>query len=324
MNNIPIAPHLFGKVAVLMGGHTEREVSLKSGSLVLQALQKQGIDCIAIDYQDGPTLIDTLRHSKIDRVFNVLHGGDGENGVIQSLLQLLKLPYTDSPPTASALGMHKQASKLLFEKAGIRTPAFHLYQCDDSKDDLIKRFGLPLVIKPMDGGSSLGVTILREASNWDAAIRLAKTYSSHILIEPYIDGYDVTVGIVDKQALPIIRIVPDVEFYDYQAKYISNNTRYECPADIDPVTSQQIQTTALQAFDCLGCQHWGRADFRLDSNNVPWLLEVNTVPGMTDHSLVPIAAKQIGLSYEALIVKILALTLSTVSEESPRAHVENA
>jgi D-alanine-D-alanine ligase len=297
----------FGKVAVLLGGlSAEREVSLKSGAAVLTALQAQGIDASGFDPSDLP-LHDL---EKFDRVFINLHGRFGEDGCIQGALELLNIPYTGSGVMASAIGMDKWRSKLLWRAMGIVTPDFELLNAHTDFAAIEKKLGLPLFVKPANEGSSIGISKVKRAGDLAAAYALAAKADPLVLAEKFVGGGEYTVGILAnaKQgllALPIVRIVPKNEFYDYEAKYLRNDTEYLCPCGLSPEKEALIQQEAIAAFQALGCSGWGRVDFLMDENGQHYFLEVNSSPGMTDHSLVPMAAKAAGISFEQLVLRIL-------------------
>jgi len=296
----------FGRVAVLMGGRSaEREISLKSGQAVLAALLRSGIDAYAFDPAQRPLsdLVGT------NMAFIALHGRYGEDGCIQGALELMQIAYTGSGVMASALGMDKWRTKLLWQAAGVVTPDFRLL--DDSSDlaAVAHQLGLPLFIKPANEGSSIGISKVKQLDTMQAAYQLARQSDRLVLAEQFIGGGEYTVGILGEQALPIIRIVAANEFYDYEAKYSRNDTQYLCPCGLDAATQQAIQQQALQAFRVLGGRGWGRVDFLMDEQGQHYFLEVNTSPGMTDHSLVPMAAKALGISFDQLVIRILQQAL---------------
>ncbi|MFD0914035.1 D-alanine--D-alanine ligase [Methylophilus luteus] len=298
--------HNFGKVAVLFGGRSgEREVSLKSGAAVLAALLRQGVDAHAFD----PATQELSALKAFDRAFIALHGRYGEDGTIQGALELMDIPYTGSGVMASALGMDKWRSKLLWTAAGVVTPDYVLMDDTTSADAVVAKLGLPLFVKPANEGSSIGVSKVKQASELAAAYTLAKASDPLVLAEQFVGGGEYTVGILGDSALPVIRIVPKNEYYDYEAKYLRDDTEYRCPSGLSAAQEQQIQAEALQAFRVLGCSGWGRVDFLMDESGKHYFLEVNTSPGMTDHSLVPMAAKAAGLDFDALVVRILQQTL---------------
>jgi D-alanine-D-alanine ligase len=297
----------FGKVAVLLGGlSAEREVSLKSGAAVLAALQAQGIDAQGFD----PRALPLHDLEKFDRVFINLHGRFGEDGCIQGALELLNIPYTGSGVMASAVGMDKWRSKLLWRAMGIVTPDFELLNAHTDFAAIEKKLGLPLFVKPANEGSSIGISKVKRAGDLAAAYALAAKADPLVLAEKFVGGGEYTVGILANakkglEALPIVRIVPKNEFYDYEAKYLRNDTEYLCPCGLSPEKEALIQREAIAAFQALGCSGWGRVDFLMDENGQHYFLEVNSSPGMTDHSLVPMAAKAAGISFEQLVLRIL-------------------
>jgi D-alanine-D-alanine ligase len=299
----------FGKVAVLLGGKSgEREVSVKSGGAVLAALQAQGIDAHGFDPRDKP-----LHDLEVfDRVFINLHGRFGEDGCIQGALEILHIPYTGSGVMASAIGMDKWRTKLLWRAMNVITPDFELVTATSDFATIEQSLGLPLFVKPANEGSSLGISKVKQAGGLEAAYKTAAEADPLVIAEKFINGGEYTVGIIGDrkggyQALPIIRIVPKNEFYDYEAKYLRDDTEYLCPCGLSAEKEAQIQQEALQAFRVIGCRGWGRVDFLMDDTGNHYFLEVNTSPGMTDHSLVPMAAKAAGISFEQLVVRILEL-----------------
>jgi D-alanine-D-alanine ligase len=294
----------FGKVAVLMGGPSaEREVSLKSGNAVLAALKRAGVDAHGID-ADKSTLR-LLEDGGFDRVFIVLHGRWGEDGVIQGALEVLDIPYTGSGVLGSALGMDKLRSKYLWSAAGIPTPEYEMLEPGIDLVKVAAELGLPVFVKPVREGSSLGISKAKTVAELKVAWEAAAKYDDQVIAERFIDGAELTCGILGDQALPLIRIETDREFYDYEAKYILDTTRYLCPCGLSADRERAVQTLAQRAFDALGCSGWGRVDFMLDKAGHAYVLEVNTVPGMTDHSLVPKAAKQAGMDFDQLVLRIL-------------------
>ena len=296
----------FGKVAVLFGGRSgERAVSLKSGAAVLAALQRQGVDAHAFDPAHQP--LSDLK--AFDRAFIALHGRYGEDGTIQGALELMDIPYTGSGVMASALGMDKWRTKLLWTAAGVTTPNYVLMDDSTHAENVVTALGLPLFIKPANEGSSIGVSKVKQAGDVMTAYALAKQSDPLVIAEQFVGGGEYTVGILGETALPIVRIVPKNEYYDYEAKYLRDDTAYLCPCGLAAEQEKQIQADALQAFKVLGCQGWGRVDFLMDAASKHYFLEVNTSPGMTDHSLVPMAAKAAGLDFEALVIRILQQTL---------------
>ena len=294
----------YGKVAVLMGGlSAEREISLKSGAAVLNALQSCGVDAHALDV--GKDVIEQLNAGKYDRVFNMLHGRGGEDGVIQGALELLGLPYTGSDVMASALGMDKLKTKEIWRANELPTPAYYVINNHTTPEDVLKHLRLPLIIKPMREGSSIGMSKVTMNGELKAAMDLALKYDDSVLAEQWIDGEEYTAGIVGDVSLPLIRLETSNTFYDFEAKYESNNTLYHCPCELDVEKEKSFQDLAVQAFKAVGASGWGRVDMMVDHSGLAFLIEVNTLPGMTDHSLVPMAAKQAGIDFDQLVMKIL-------------------
>jgi D-alanine-D-alanine ligase len=294
----------FGRVAVLMGGRSaEREISLKSGTMVLAALRKSGVDAHAFDPRDQR--LEQLIAQKFDRVFIALHGRFGEDGTVQGALEYLGIPYTGSGVMASALAMDKWRTKLLWQAAGVSTPPYALLSRDSDFAGVAARLGLPLMVKPAREGSSIGMSKVTSVEMLQAAFELAAQYDSVIIAEKFVEGMELTAGILGAEALPLIRLETPRVFYDYQAKYFSDDTRYLCPCGLPQAQEEALQAAALAAFQLLGCSGWGRVDIMLDARGQPYLLEVNTIPGMTDHSLVPLAARARGMSFEDLVVRIL-------------------
>lgn len=302
------SPSVFGKVAVLMGGPSaEREVSLNSGAAVLNALLKQGVDAVGID-ADTSTLA-RLQAEQFDRAFIALHGRWGEDGVIQGGLESIGLPYTGCGVAASAIAMNKVITKQIWQAAGLPTAEFKVVRTVDQLLDLETDLGLPLFMKPAHEGSSVGISKVSSVDDIQAAFDLAQAQDVDVLVEQFIAGPELTVGILHGQALPVIRVETVSDFYDYNAKYQSNDTQYHCPAGLSDQQELAVQELAVRAFNSVGSKGWGRVDIMLDDQNEPKLLELNTVPGMTDHSLVPMAAAQLGLSFEQLVWFILETSL---------------
>ena len=301
----------FGRVAVLMGGSSaEREVSLDSGRNVLEALRARGIDAHAVD--GIPALVDALVHGKYDRVFNILHGnkGGGEDGVLQGLLEALEVPYTGPGVLGSALTMDKIRTKQVWMSAGLPTPGFLRLAPGADVRAAAHELGLPVFVKPSSEGSSVGVARVTDAAGIDEAIRVAREYGGEMLMEQMIVGDELTVGVLGDLALPSIRIVPRQGWYDYNAKYVADDTQYLCPG-LEGAAEDAIRALALAAFRAAGCSGWGRVDVMRDRDGALTLLEVNTAPGMTSHSLVPKAARQIGVEFEELCWRILEQTLES-------------
>jgi D-alanine-D-alanine ligase len=298
----------FGKVAVLYGGWAaERPVSLKSGAAVLAALQASGVDAHGIDVDRN--IIKILQNGGFDRVFNILHGAGGEDGVLQGALEILGIPYTGCGVMASAISMDKLMTKRVWAGAGLPTPAYRVLTAETDFEAVVAELGLPLMVKPATEGSSIGMSKVKAAAELAGAYHKAAECSAVVIAEQWITGAEYTAGIVAGELLPLIRLEVPGEFYDYQAKYISDDTRYFCPCGLESVDEQAMQTLAQQAFAAVGGRGWGRVDLMRDAHGKAWLIEVNTNPGMTDHSLVPMGARAIGMDFNALVVRILETTL---------------
>lgn len=298
----------FGKVAVLYGGWSaERPVSLKSGQAVLQALQASGVDAHGIDVDRN--ILQTLQQGQFDRIFNILHGAGGEDGVLQGALEILGLPYTGCGVMASAISMNKLMTKRVWIGAGLPTPAYRVLTAETDFAAIVDELGLPLIIKPATEGSSIGLSKVKKAEDLPEAYAKAASCSPTVIAEQWIVGGEYTAGIVAGESLPLIRIEVPGELYDYEAKYISDDTRYHCPCGLTAEEEQAMQVLARQAFAAVGGRGWGRVDMMRDHQGKAWLIEVNTNPGMTDHSLVPMGAKAIGIDFQALVVRILETTL---------------
>jgi D-alanine-D-alanine ligase len=298
----------FGKVAVLMGGWSaERDVSLNSGKAVLSALQAAGVDAHGIDV--GRDILDVLRAGQFDRAFLILHGRGGEDGVIQGALDVLGLPYTGCGVMASAISMNKLMTKRVWLGSGLPTPKHEMLAADSDFAAVVERLGLPLMVKPAKEGSSIGMSKVTQADQLANAYHQAAKYDAQVFAEQWITGDEFTCAILDGEAQPLIRLEVHNAFYDYDAKYQSNDTRYHCPCGLNKEEEQALQHLALNAFDAVGGQGWGRIDIMRDEQGNAWLIEVNTAPGMTDHSLVPMAAQANGISFQTLVVKVLATTL---------------
>lgn len=298
----------FGKVAVLYGGWAaERPVSLKSGAAVLAALQESGVDAQGIDVDRD--ILSVLQAGEYDRVFNILHGRGGEDGVIQGALELLRLPYTGCGVKASAISMDKLMTKRLWLGAGLATPTYRVLTAETDFAAVVAELGLPLIVKPASEGSSIGISKVTDAAALKAAYEAATESDPVVIVEQWITGSEYTAGILAGEPLPLIRIeVPGV-LYDYDAKYISNDTRYFCPCGLSDTEEQSMRNLALSAFAAVGGRGWGRVDMMRDQQGKNWLIEVNTNPGMTDHSLVPMAARAVGMDFKALVLRILETTL---------------
>jgi len=292
------------KVAVILGGKSaEREVSLKSGALVLAALRARGLDAHAFDPADQG--IEALIAGRYEHAFIALHGRFGEDGTLQGALEWLGLRYTGSGVLGSALAMDKLRAKRLWMAESLPTPPFEVLDANSDFHAVAKRLGLPLMVKPVNEGSSLGMSKVRAAGELEEAYALAVNYDRAVIAERFVEGSELTAGILGDEALPLIKLETPRDFYDYQAKYVADDTRYLIPCGLPAARERQIQQLCLQAFSALGCSGWGRVDLMLDRAGDPWLLEVNTAPGMTDHSLVPMAARAAGLTYEDLCMRIL-------------------
>ena len=294
----------FGKVAVLLGGKSaEREVSLKSGSMVLNALRSRGVDALPFDPAERG--LDALIGERFERAFIALHGRFGEDGTVQGVLEWLGIAYTGSGVLASALAMDKLRSKLLWHAEGLPTPPHAVLTKDSNLRTVARKLGVPLMVKPASEGSSIGMSKVGSAAGLDEAYALAANYDPVVIAEKFIDGTELTAGILGDQVLPLIKIETPRDFYDYEAKYSANDTRYIVPCGLSAARERDMQALCLRAFRALGCRGWGRVDLMLNRQGRAFLLEVNTVPGMTDHSLVPKAARAVGMSYEDLCLRIL-------------------
>ncbi|HWK73058.1 MAG TPA: D-alanine--D-alanine ligase [Povalibacter sp.] len=295
----------FGRVAVLMGGSSsEREVSLDSGRNCLEALQRRGVDAYAVD--GIPALIDEVKARRCDRVFNILHGhhGGGEDGVLQGLLDAFGVPYTGSDVLGSALSMDKIRTKQVWLSLGLPTPRYVRLSRTDDVEAAARALGLPVIVKPACEGSSVGISRVFKEADLADAIALAARYEGELLMEQLIVGEEYTVGILGAQALPSIRIVPAGEYYDYHAKYVAEDTQYLCPG-LSGAAETELLALSLEAFQAAGCGGWGRVDVMRDRSGANFLLEVNTAPGMTSHSLVPKAAKAHGIEFDELVWRVL-------------------
>ena len=287
-----------------MGGRSaEREISLQTGAAILAALRRKGVDAHEIDA--GETVVSDLVEGGFDRVFNALHGRGGEDGVIQGALEALNLPYTGSGVLGSALSMDKVRCKWIWQRLGLPTPDFTLVRSEQDLDAAARELGFPLMLKPVHEGSSLGASRVGAREDLLRAWINASRYDDDIICERWMPGGDYTVGILHGHALPAVRIETDREFYDYQAKYLDNDTRYLCPCGLPQELEAELAGLALQAFDAIGAGGWGRVDIMLDENQRPGLIDVNTVPGMTGHSLVPMAASRTGLDFDKLVLRVL-------------------
>jgi D-alanine-D-alanine ligase len=299
----------FGRVAVLLGGtSSEREISLKSGNACLAALLKRGVDAHPFDPKDKP--IAELVTRKFDRVFIALHGPGGEDGTLQGALEFLGLPYTGSGVMGSAIGMDKLRTKRLAQAVGIPTTDYMVLRSPADLDNCIERLGLPMIVKPATQGSSVGMTKVEKADQLLGAYQAAAMLEPDVFAEPWITGGEYTVAILQGRALPSIRIETPATFYDYQAKYFRNDTKYSCPSGLSSEAEKHLANLAQATFAAVGAEGWGRADFMMDKAGKPYLLEINTVPGMTDHSLVPMAARALDISFEQLVWQVLETSFS--------------
>ncbi|MGB1882264.1 MAG: D-alanine--D-alanine ligase [Gammaproteobacteria bacterium] len=298
-----------GRVAVLMGGNAaERDISLQSGQAIATALKSSGVDAVAVDW-DGRLALETV-DTEFDRYFIAVHGRGGEDGKVQAALELMGIPYTGSGVLGSALAMDKVRTKLVWQGAGLLTPSFRRVDDGTDIDNLISELGLPLAVKPAREGSSFGVVKVTEAGEIESAIATASAIDSSVIAEQWIEGAEYTMGILQDRALPMIRLEVAGEFYDFEAKYERDDTRYICPCGLASAVESAAAATALAAFQSLDAGGWGRIDFVADGEGNLYLIELNTVPGMTDHSLVPMAAGEAGLSFEQLCLAILATSMT--------------
>jgi len=295
----------FGKVAVLMGGRSgEREISLRSGNAVLAALVNAGVDAHGIDVDEH--IFNRLQDEKFKHAFIALHGRGGEDGCIQGGLEMIGLPYTGSGVMASSICMDKIMTKKIWLAMGISTPRFSEIHDSTKFKDVANHLGLPFIVKPSCEGSSLGIAKITSEAEFVAACLKAHAFSGELMAEEWVEGSEYTVSVLDDEALPVIQLQTPHDFYDFEAKYKSNDTQYLLPCGLEEMAEVQLQVQALQAFRATNATSWGRVDVMLDDQGKSWFLEVNTVPGMTDHSLVPMAAKHIGIDFQQLVLRILA------------------
>jgi D-alanine-D-alanine ligase len=305
----------FGRVAVLLGGtSSELEISLKSGNACLAALLKRGVDAHPFDPRDKP--LGELLTRKFDRVFIALHGPGGEDGTLQGALEFLGLPYTGSGVMGSAIGMDKLRTKRLAQAVGIPTTEYMVLRGPADLDNCIERLGLPLIVKPATQGSSVGMTKVEKPEQLLPAYQAAALLEPNVFAEAWITGGEYTVAVLQGRALPSIRIETPAIFYDYEAKYFRNDTRYFCPSGLSTEAEKHLANLALATFSAVGAEGWGRADFMMDKTGRPYLLEINTVPGMTDHSLVPMAARALDISFEQLVWQVLETSFSRTRIET--------
>lgn len=294
----------FGRVAVLLGGDSsERAISLQSGDAVLMALRRRGVDAHAFDPREKA--LTALKDEGFDRVWIALHGPGGEDGTLQGALEYLGVPYTGSGVMGSAIGMDKLRTKRLAQAIGVATADHVVLRGTQDFEIALERLGLPLIVKPATQGSSVGMTKVQRESDLSAAYEAAAKFETSVFAEPWITGAEYTVAVLRGRALPSIRIETTTAFYDYEAKYVRNDTRYHCPSGLSRQAEEHLANLALAAFDAIGASGWGRADFMADATGRPLLLEVNTIPGMTSHSLVPKAAGAAGIDFEELVWRVL-------------------
>ncbi|WP_428035552.1 D-alanine--D-alanine ligase [Amphritea sp.] len=297
----------FGRVAVLYGGSSaERTISLKSGAEVLNGLQQANVDAFGIDLcVDGADPLQQLQSAEFDRAFLILHGRGGEDGTMQGVLEIMAKPYTGSGVMASALGMDKVKCKQIWSAAGLPTPAYAVPDETTDLQQMAGQLGYPMIVKPAHEGSSIGMSKVRSAAELEQAISAAREFDRAVLVESWISGPEFTIAVLNGKALPVIRLETPHEFYDFDAKYQASDTQYHFDNDLTPDQEAELQRLAEQAFEMVGCSGWGRVDVMFDRQRGFQLLEVNTLPGMTDHSLVPMAAREAGISFEELVVTIL-------------------
>lgn len=297
----------FGRVAVLMGGlSSERKISLLSGNAVLKALIASGVDAVGID--TGKNFFEAISNEKFDRAFIMLHGSFGEDGRVQAVLDLMNIPYTGSGHMASALAMDKVRSKLIWMAQGLPTPEFELLHEETDWAAVIQRLG-PCFVKPVKDGSSLGISQATDVGSLQEAYELARQFDDLVMAESKVEGAEYTVPIVNRKVLPAIELRPKNAFYDYAAKYEADDTEYLCPCDLSEEEDMEIRSLSGEAYQLIGCEGWGRVDLMRDREGKFWLLEVNTVPGMTSHSLVPMSARALGMSFEDLVLEILKTSM---------------
>ena len=303
--------HDFGRVAVLLGGDSsERAISLLSGNAVLAALVRRGVDAHAFD--PNARALSQLIDARFDRVWIALHGPGGEDGTLQGALEFMGVPYTGSGVMGSAVGMDKLATKRLAQSIGVATADFVVLRGPEDFDSALERLGLPMIVKPATQGSSVGMTKVERAAELAAAYQAAVALETSVFAEPWITGGEYTVAILKERALPSIRIETPRTFYDYEAKYFRSDTRYLCPSGLSAMAEEHLANLALAAFGAVGASGWGRADFMMDETGRPLLLEVNTIPGMTDHSLVPMAARVLGIDFDELVWQVLETSFARV------------
>ncbi|MEM7053574.1 MAG: D-alanine--D-alanine ligase [Pseudomonadota bacterium] len=299
----------FGRIALAAGGDSaEREISLRSGRAVAQALDELKLDYVWLD--GAESVIEAALAGRIDRVLNMLHGRGGEDGCLQGAMKLLGVPMTGSNTTGSAIAMDKLQTKRLWQACDLPTPDWRTAESAGQAELILKELPTPLFVKPVREGSSVGMTRIERQEQLEPAIARALEHDRMALVEQLIDGAEYTAAVLNEQALPLIRIETPREFYDYDAKYQAGDTTYHCPCSLPAEKEAELQQLAMNAFEVLGCSGWGRVDFMLDQSSQPWLLEANTVPGMTNHSLVPMAAKAAGMDFRQLVQRILQTSVS--------------
>jgi D-alanine-D-alanine ligase len=297
-------PKEFGRVAVVMGGTaSEREVSLVSGKAVLDALLARGVNAVGCDIDGNP--LDHLQGKGYSRVFNIVHGRGGEDGILQALLEALRIPYTGSKVLASALAMDKLLTKRCWLGSGLPTPRWMVLTEPEDLERCADTLGFPLMVKPAEEGSSIGMSRADDPGQLVEAWKKAKPYNCEVFAEQWVFGREYTAGVLQGESLPLIRLETPHVFYDFDAKYRASSTQYHCPAGLEPAQEASLRALALHACETIGVQGWGRVDLLLDNEDQPWLIEVNTVPGMTDHSLVPMAARAAGIEFDELVWRIL-------------------
>ncbi len=301
-------PAQFGKVAVILGGDSaEREVSLKSGEAVWQGLRRRGVDADKVDANED--LGQVLRGGGYDRAFIVVHGKWGEDGILQGFLEVLGIPYTGSGVLGSALGMDKLRTKTLWSGLGLPTPPYFVMRERTEAQACLRRLGVPVIVKPVNQGSSLGMAKAETVAELEQAWLAARRYDENVLVEKWITGAEYTAAFLGEEMLPLIRLETPRVFYDYHAKYSAGDTQYVIPCGLEEHREHDLQQLCQAAYQALGCSGWGRVDFMIGDGGEPYLLEVNTVPGMTDHSLVPMAARYRGIDFDELVWRILAQTV---------------
>jgi D-alanine-D-alanine ligase len=309
-------PKQFGHVAVVMGGTAaEREVSLVSGRAVLEALMARGVDAVGCDIGANP--LDSLQGKGYDRVFNIVHGRGGEDGILQALLEALRIPYTGSQVLASALAMDKLLTKRCWLGSDLPTPRWMVLAEPQDLERCADTLGFPVMVKPSEEGSSIGMSRADDPVQLVEAWNKAKPYNCEVFAEQWVFGREYTAGMLQGESLPLIRLETPHAFYDFDAKYRASSTRYHCPSGLDPAEEASLRALALRACEAVGVQGWGRVDLLRDEDGRPWLIEVNTVPGMTDHSLVPMAAKAAGIEFDELVWRILETSFTEAGGVNP-------